>query len=123
VRGRLPTTLREKLTKNGAKVVRHGRCVVFQLAEVAVPPALFAEILRRIDQMRPRPPLLSASAPKAMNDGNPTGEVRPMSDRDPPNAIEMRGAGPRRRSCASTRHVRALAALPPTLKQHTVGPR
>ena len=31
------TTLREKQIKIGAKVVRHGRCVTFQLAEVAVP--------------------------------------------------------------------------------------
>jgi hypothetical protein len=31
---------------------------VFQLAEVAVPRALFAEILRRIDRPRPRPPPL-----------------------------------------------------------------
>ncbi len=31
------TTLREKLVKIGAKVVAHGRCVTFQLAEVAVP--------------------------------------------------------------------------------------
>jgi hypothetical protein len=29
--------LREKLVKIGAKVVRHGRYVTFQLAEVAVP--------------------------------------------------------------------------------------
>ncbi len=31
------TTLREKLVKIGAKVVRHGRYVTFQLAEVAIP--------------------------------------------------------------------------------------
>ena len=31
------TTLREKLVKIGAKVVRHGRYVTFQLADVAVP--------------------------------------------------------------------------------------
>ena len=42
------TTLREKLVKIGAKVVSHGRYVTFQLAEVAVPRALFAEILRLI---------------------------------------------------------------------------
>jgi hypothetical protein len=30
---------------------------VFQLAEVAVPRVLFAEILRRIDRLRPTPPL------------------------------------------------------------------
>ncbi len=35
------TTLREKLVKIGAKVVRHGRYVTFQLAEVAVPRELF----------------------------------------------------------------------------------
>jgi hypothetical protein len=46
------TTLREKLVKIGARIVRHGRYVVFQLAEVAVPRALFAEILRRIDRLR-----------------------------------------------------------------------
>jgi Transposase DDE domain group 1 len=54
------TTLREKLVKIGARVVRHGRYVVFQLAEVAVPRALFSEILRRIDRLRPRPPPLPA---------------------------------------------------------------
>jgi Transposase DDE domain group 1 len=51
------TTLREKLVKIGARIVRHGRYVVFQLAEVAVPRAFFAEILRQIDRLRPRPPL------------------------------------------------------------------
>src|SRR5688572_2645650 len=54
------TTLREKLVKIGARIVRHGRYVVFQLAEVAVPRALFADILRRIDYLRPRPPPLPA---------------------------------------------------------------
>jgi hypothetical protein len=43
-----------------ARVVRHGRYVAFQLAEVAVPRALFAEILRRIDRLRPSPPPLLA---------------------------------------------------------------
>jgi hypothetical protein len=54
------TTLREKLVKIGARIVRHGRYVVFQLAEVAVPRSLFADILRRIDDLRPRPPPLPA---------------------------------------------------------------
>ena len=49
------TSLREKLVKIGAKVVRHGRYVLFQLAEVAVPKELFQEILRLIDGLRPRP--------------------------------------------------------------------
>ena len=49
------TTLREKLVKIGAKVVRHGRYVTFQLAELAIPRTLFADILRRIDRLRPKP--------------------------------------------------------------------
>ncbi len=51
------TTLREKLVKIGAKVVRHGRYVTFQLAEVAVPRELFRKILSLIDDLRPRPAL------------------------------------------------------------------
>ncbi len=49
------TTLREKLIKIGAKVVRHGRYITFQLAEVAIPRSLFANILRLIDSLRPAP--------------------------------------------------------------------
>ena len=49
------TTLREKLVKIGAKVVRHGRYVTFQLAEVAVPRSLFEKILSLIDDLRRRP--------------------------------------------------------------------
>ncbi len=40
------TTLRNKLIKIGAKVVRHGHYITFQLAEVAVSRVSFAEILR-----------------------------------------------------------------------------
>ena len=46
------TTLREKLIKIGAKVVTHSRYVILQMAEVAVPRALFAGILDRIHQPR-----------------------------------------------------------------------
>ncbi len=46
------TTLREKLIKIGAKVVRHARQVIFQMAEVAVPRELFREILERIGWLR-----------------------------------------------------------------------
>ncbi len=48
------TTLREKLNKIGAKVVCHGRYITFQLAEVAIPKSLFANILRLIDGLRPK---------------------------------------------------------------------
>ena len=52
------TTLREKLIKIGAKVVRHARYVTFQLAEVAVPRELFAAILDRIQRFGVPPPLM-----------------------------------------------------------------
>jgi len=45
-------TLREKLVKIGAKVVRHSRYIIFQMAEIAVPRMLFREILDRIRQLR-----------------------------------------------------------------------
>src|SRR4051794_27327080 len=45
------TSLREKLIKIGAKVVRHGRYVAFQMAEVAVPRQMFADILPLIAQL------------------------------------------------------------------------
>ena len=49
------TTLREKLVKIGAKVVKHARHIVFQMAEVAIPRRLFATILHRIGRLRPVP--------------------------------------------------------------------
>ena len=53
-------TLREKLIKVGAKVAIHSQYVVFQMAEVAVPKALFAEILDRIGRLRASPELARA---------------------------------------------------------------
>ena len=47
--------MRERLVKIGARIVRHGRYVVFQLAEVAVPRMLFAAILRQINRLRGPP--------------------------------------------------------------------
>ncbi len=51
------STLREKVVKIGAKVIAHARSTVFQMAEVAVPRALFGRILERIGTLRPRPML------------------------------------------------------------------
>jgi hypothetical protein len=50
------TTLRNRLVKIGAKIVRHGRSVVFQMAEVVVPRGLFRQILSAISTLRPSPP-------------------------------------------------------------------
>ena len=52
------TTLREKLIKIGAKVVRHAKYVTFQMAEVAMPRELFAAILDRIQRFGVPPPLV-----------------------------------------------------------------
>ena len=49
------TTLGEKPIEIGDKVVSHGRCTTFQLAEVAVARELFRKILRLIDGLRPAP--------------------------------------------------------------------
>jgi hypothetical protein len=54
------TTLKEKLIKIGAKIVSHGRYVAFQMAEVAIPRNLFADILRLIAELRP--PLVMSTA-------------------------------------------------------------
>ena len=54
------TSLREKLIKIGAKIVSHGRYVAFQMAEVAIPKNLFADILRMIAELRP-PPVASTA--------------------------------------------------------------
>jgi len=49
-----------RFRKAGAKVVSHGRYVAFQMAEVAVPRQLFADILRLIEELRP-PPVTSTA--------------------------------------------------------------
>ena len=51
------TTLREKLIKIGAKIVRHARYVTFQMAEVAIPRRHFQQILRRIERLKMKRPL------------------------------------------------------------------
>jgi len=39
----------------GAKIVRHGRSIIFQMAEVMVPGDLFQRILAAIAELRPKP--------------------------------------------------------------------
>ena len=51
-------TLREKLIKIGAKVISHSSYVIFQMAEVTVPPTLFREILELIGRLRASPDLI-----------------------------------------------------------------
>jgi hypothetical protein len=47
--------LRDRLVKIGAKIVRHGRSITFQMAEVMVPRGLFQQILDAIAALRPLP--------------------------------------------------------------------
>ena len=47
------TSLRERLVKTGARLVRHSRRLVVQMAEVAVTRDLFAQILARIRLLSP----------------------------------------------------------------------
>jgi Transposase DDE domain group 1 len=53
------TTLKEKLIKIAAKVVSRGRYVAFQMAEVAIPRILCADILRLVSELPPPPPVAS----------------------------------------------------------------
>jgi hypothetical protein len=48
-------TLRVKLIKIGAKVVKHSRYMIFQMAEVLISKKLFQEILERIHRLKPVP--------------------------------------------------------------------
>src|SRR5262249_12346604 len=50
------TTLRERLVKIVAKIVRHGHSITFQMAEVAPPRGLFEQILAAIATLRSTPP-------------------------------------------------------------------
>src|SRR6266542_3797824 len=72
------TSLKEKLIKIGAKVVSHGRYIVFQMAEVAIPRQMFQEILRLIAELRPQPPPAPARHVRwACVQEQPTGGVCP----------------------------------------------
>jgi hypothetical protein len=51
------TTLRDRLVKIGAKIVRHGRSLTFQLAEVMISRGLFQHILGAIAALRPPTPI------------------------------------------------------------------
>jgi hypothetical protein len=50
------TTLRGRLVKTGARIVRHGRSVILQMVEIAVPRGLFRQVLSAISALRSSPP-------------------------------------------------------------------
>ncbi len=54
------TSLRERLIKTGARLVRHARYAIFQMAEAALSRRVFAGILARINGLRD-PPVATVS--------------------------------------------------------------
>ncbi len=54
------TSLRERLIKTGARLVRHARYAIFQFAEAALPRRVFAGILGLINGLR-GPPVATVS--------------------------------------------------------------
>jgi hypothetical protein len=54
------TSLRERLIKTGARLVRHARYAIFQMAEAALPRRVFADILGLINGLRD-PPAVTVS--------------------------------------------------------------
>ena len=92
------TTLREKLVKIGAKIVRHGRYIVFQMAEVAIP----RHLLRRHPppdrsaQNDTPPNMTTGSSLMREDDRTSVSETRPDRQcRMPPCPIDpqFRGVG------------------------------
>jgi hypothetical protein len=63
------TSLRKKLIKNGAKVVSHGRYIIFQMAEIAMSRQMFRETLPVIARLR-APPAPAAEGPGINTTGN-----------------------------------------------------
>ena len=55
------TSLRERLIRTGARLVRHARYAVFQMAEAALPRSVFTGILDLINGLR-GPPIVTAPA-------------------------------------------------------------
>ena len=49
------TSLRERLIKTGARLVRHGRYAIFQMAAAALPRKVFAGVLDLINGLRDPP--------------------------------------------------------------------
>ncbi|MEM6899205.1 MAG: hypothetical protein AAF583_05470 [Pseudomonadota bacterium] len=55
------TSLRERLVKTGARLVRHARYAVFQLTEAALPREVFALVLCLINGLRGPPPTTASA--------------------------------------------------------------
>ena len=76
------TTLREKLIKIGAKIVRRARYATFQWAEVAIPRKLFRDILRRIERLKSRSVSLDSGRVDAWKSPSIMNQLRSASARN-----------------------------------------
>ena len=68
------TALRDRLVKIGAKIVRPGRSIAFQMAEVMVPRTLFRQILNANA-------VASVATSPMLRDGDTTGRVDRQKDK------------------------------------------
>ena len=74
------------MVKIGAKEVRHGRYVTFQLAEVAVSRSLFQHIVELINDLRRRP--VSAQAEEINGEVKSTEKLFPDDERNDQMAFQ-----------------------------------
>jgi hypothetical protein len=58
--------LRDRPVKIGAKIVRHGRSITFQVAEIMVPRTLFRQILDAVAALRPFRPTRCGVPPQSL---------------------------------------------------------
>jgi len=100
------TTLRDRLVKIGAKVVRHGRSITFQMAEVMVSHDLFKQILDAIAALRPSPRHDVEGGYPYRPSGLSTGDVRPDVGQEHGIRIEMANTSPIRWRTARSRERR-----------------
>jgi hypothetical protein len=104
------TSLTEKLIKIGAKVVSHGRYVIFQMAEVAI-PRHFQEILWLIAELRPKPP------PAPARDDRWSWVQEHLTEGLRPDAEENRQFGPKNAASGPDR-MRAAVNRDPIYRRH-----
>ena len=103
-RGLVPDEPAREGGEDRAKVVAHGRYLVFQMAEVAVPRELFGRILDRIARLRPPDP-----APCCRSKGATEAAGGRATPGIPPCGAAVRSEGPRKRPGPPWRgHHRAL---------------
>src|ERR1700722_17528396 len=91
-------SLLEKFAKIGARIVTNAGCVTFQMAKIAMPSQLFAEVLRLTDGLRLRP--ARARVPASFNASSRGEECVRMTRKQPKSHSGVRF--PRARTLAES---------------------